>query len=320
MTVREKGWLTALVILAIMALVELFYIPGTNQLLLELNNAGHLPVFGILAVAMLHLVKLVRPALRQNPQRAYLMAFVFAVALGALSEGIQYYGPRDADPIDLARDVIGAASFLALYAALRDPDLFESRRSSGAFRNKLLLFTAVLWLLGGWSLLTWSAAFANRSRILPVLCDFSSSLSTRFLDPNEATLERGVVSLATGLESRGTRLHFEGAERPGVDLFDVYPDWTGHDSLVLEVTVEEDFGLMLGLAVYDRKNNEKPDDKFSTVFAVDPGRHRIAVSLGQIITGPRNRRLDLTLVDGVEIFTDSSGVGKSVLLERLLLK
>lgn len=320
MTAREKSWLAGLAILSVLALVELFYIPGHSQLLQETNNVGHIPVFGILAVAMLHLVKLAAPSPWKQLPRAYGVAFVLAAVLGAGSELVQYFTPRDASFDDLVRDLVGAASFLALYAALRDPDLRQVRKTSNSLRNKLLLVTASLWLLGGWSFLLSATAWANRNISFPVICDFDSWLSTRSLDPIRASLELGVESDASGIPASGTRVHFEGKDWPGVRVTDVYPDWSHYDSLVLEVAVEGNQPLFLGLAVADQEHNQEYDDRFSTGFEVDPGQHRLAVSLAMVHRGPVHRTLDMSRLDDVRIFTDSSGAGQTVLLERLLLK
>jgi VanZ family protein len=320
MTTRERGWIAALVILAVLALVEWYYIPGHNRLLLELNNAGHLPVFGLLAIAVLHLIKALAPQLRQQPIRAYAWALALAALLGAASESVQYFTARDADLIDLLWDVLGAASFLALYAAVRDPDLLTIRTANLRLRGRLLALTGLLWLVGGWSLLIWSAAFAQRQLQFPVLCDFDSHLSTKFLSRNGVSLERGVTSDAPGFEIRGTRMHFKATDWPGVEVFDVYPDWHDRDSLVLELTVEGDDALRLGLAVYDQDHNHLLEDRFSRGFVVDPGRQHLAVSLGTVLLGPKHRHLDMSRLSGVMIFGDSTVAGKSVLLERLLLK
>jgi len=320
MTSREKGWVAALSVLAVLALIELFYIPGHNPWLEALNNAGHLPVFGLLAIAILHLVKLARPSLRARPALAYGIALALSAALGALSEGVQHFTPRDADITDLLRDVVGAASFLALYAAIRDRDLREARAQRPRLKPALLAVTGLLWLAGGWPLLVWTAAYVQRQLQLPVLCDFDSRLSTRFLEANGTQLEFGATSDITGVEARGTRMVFEASEWPVVEIIDVYPDWTEHDSLVLDLTVESDQPLVVALSAFDRDHNQTMEDRFTRGFTLDPGRQRLAVSLGHVIVGPRSRTMDVEHMEVVRIFSDSSAKGRSVLLERLYLK
>ena len=320
MTSREKGWVAALVVLAVLALIELFYIPGRNPWLMALNNAGHLAVFGLLAIAILHLVKLARPALRSRPIQAYGIALLISIALGAASELVQYFSPRDASLADLLRDVLGAASFLALYAAVRDRDLREARKTQPSLKPALLAITGLLWLAGGWTLLMWTAAYAKRQLQLPVLCDFDSRLSTRFLETNGTRLEFGATSDETGMEAHGTRLVFESPDWPGVALQDVYRNWTGHDSLILELTVEGDLPLVVALTAFDREYDETPEGRFRTGSRLDPGRQRIGVFLGDVLRGPRARPMDLEHMEGFRIFSDSSSVGRSVLLERLYLK
>lgn len=328
MTARESAWLYSLVILSVLALVELFYLGGHNPWLEAFNNAGHLLVFGLLAVALLHLLKLWRPSLRARPVQAYLITFLLAVALGAASEAVQYFTARDADLGDLVRDAVGAASFLALYAALRDSDLRAARDGNSRLKPALLVVTLLLWLAGGWTLLVWTTAYAKRFLQLPALCDFNSRLSMRFVEPNGVVLDYGATSDETGDVVRGTRMRFQERDWPdyeervwpGVELLDVYPNWTGHDSLVLELTVEGDRALLVALSAFDREHNNELADRFTRGYNLDPGRQRLAVSLGWIITGPVNRTLDMEHMKGMYIFSDSTAAGRSILLERLYLK
>jgi hypothetical protein len=180
--------------------------------------------------------------------------------------------------------------------------------------------TGLLWLAGGWSLLMWSAAYGYRWVRFPVICDFDSYLSTRFLEANGVELDGGAASDAAGFETRGTRMRFVARDWPGVEVFEVSPDWTDHDSLVLELTLEEDSSLLLGLSVHDRTHNQQLDDRFTQGFRVDPGRQRLAVALGHVIQGPKHRQINIAEIRGVRIFSDSTSVGRAVLLEQLFLK
>lgn len=320
MTSREKGWLTALAVLAILALIELFYIPGHNPWLEALNNAGHLPVFGLLAIGLLHLVKLARPELRSQPVWTYGITLGLAAALGAVSELIQYFSPRDASWGDLGRDLLGAASFLALYAAVRDRDLKAQRVARPALKSRLLLVTGLLWLAGGWSLCMWSAAYIQRWVRYPVLCDFDSYLSTRFVAINGVTLEHGAETEAAGSTSRGTRMKYETTDWPGIEIVDVYPNWTGHDSLILDLTLDGDQPLIVALSAYDRDHDQTREDRFSMGRNMDPGRQRMAIALGRIAKGSGRRPMNMEHMEAVRIFGDSTVVGQSVMLERLYLK
>ena len=73
-------------------------------------------------------------------------------------------------------------------------------------------------------------------------------------------------------------------------------------------------------AAFDRDYNQTREDRFTRGFTLDPGRQRLAVSMGHVIVGPQSRTMDVQHMKGVRIFSDSSAKGKSVLLERLYLK
>jgi len=322
MTTRERIWLFGLAVLALLAFVEFAYVPGHNRLMGEINNAGHIPVFGLLAIALLHLLKLIRPAARQKLFQVYLKAFILTVILGAATEGYQYFGPRDADFADLIRDAIGAVSFLALYAAVRDRDLKEWRSRFPSRRLSLLGLTAVLWVLGGWGVTTWSVAFAHRNNSFPVVSDFSSTWSTKFLQPLDAHLDTdGRTPVApNGHYTAGTRLHFDSGSWPGLLLVDAYPDWREYDSLVLVSYLEEDRSLFLGFSIADRQHNQELEDRYTTAFGVAPGLNRNAISLNDVRFGPTERELDLEQVYAIRIFSTSEGIGRNVLLLKMWLK
>lgn len=320
MTSRERGWLAALAVLAVLALIEVFYVPGHTRWLEALNNAGHIPVFGLLAIALLHLVKRSGATLRSRPVLAYSVTLILAAILGAASELVQYFTPRDADLGDLVRDMVGAASFLALYAAWRDHDLKPLHSRMPRLRSMLLGTTAVLWLAGGASLLVWSAAYVQRWWHSPVICQFDSYLSTRFVSAHGVRLEHDATSDASGAEVRGLRVRFESRDWPGVEIADVPANWVGYDSLVLELTVEGDRPLAVAFAAFDRLHNETRADRFSAGRILDPGSQRLATPFDRIFVAPRGRTMDMEHMKGVRVFSDSTSAGRSVLLERLYLK
>ena len=168
-----------LLLIAVLTWVEL---PWDTRLAEALENAGHVPLFGILALVFLWTLPH-RLAARFPGRRArYALVLVLTAALAVLTEGIQALFARDPSLADILRDMAGAAAFLGLHSVRAVPRAGWGRR---------IRFGAALGLLGvGLSARAWSGPPAMRRGTLrfPVLLDSGSSLSRLFLDFEDATM------------------------------------------------------------------------------------------------------------------------------------
>ena len=84
--------------------------------------------------------------------------------------------------------------------------------------------------------------------------------------------------------------------------------------------MEGDQPLLLALSVTDSDHDQTLEDRFTMGIQLDPGQQQVGAFLGAVYRAPKDRRMDMMHMKGVRIFSDSSSVGRSVLLERLELK
>ena len=126
-----------LIIFAAIYLLFDFHLPESTKFWRELQNLGHVPLFGMLSIALIILLEKIAERISRSRIFLYLAAFITTVFLGAATELIQYFTPRDADVSDWIFDIIGAALFLGFYLTF-DPKAGHIWKRTGIFPKWLL--------------------------------------------------------------------------------------------------------------------------------------------------------------------------------------
>jgi hypothetical protein len=323
MSTQKKALLGIIVVGLVMVLIDTFHLPGHTRFWRSLNNAGHAPLFGILSIALLHLIRHLWRGCTRQPLVCYIVTFVLAAGLGVLSELVQYFGPRDADITDLFRDITGAATFLALYSTF-DPQAQAIRRDRHRVVRSFVSFGAAFALFLAVSPpVFWGVAFLQRNQCVPVLCEFDSFWSTRFVRTQSAQFRRGATETAGDSENgpfTGGELTFRAGQYPGLSVVDVYPDWREYDSLVITAYAGDAAPAFLALRIDDRAHNNRRTDRFTTQLPLRPGRNRLAVSLDDVRHAPETREMDLSRMTTIHVFGDSTFAGARVVLQEIRLK
>ncbi|MBI5266877.1 MAG: VanZ family protein, partial [candidate division Zixibacteria bacterium] len=213
-----------LVVLLIVFVVAGFDFPGGTMLWNEIQNAAHAPAFGVIAIAILFLLRNTFPRLAQAGLWCFVTALGIAIGLGAFVEIIQYFIGRDAEFVDVMRDALGAGSFLAMYFTI-DPRYAAggwSSRSKAVVRLiSILVFLAAFATLG-----ICAKSYAWRNHEFPLVCDFGSRWSAQFIKLEDAAPTRVTAppgwSDRTGLQI--VRLQLGQSEYPGITVEEPYPD------------------------------------------------------------------------------------------------
>ena len=138
--------LSLITVIVALLVLEIGGLPDHTRLWREILNAGHIPLFGILALAVLRLSTELLAKQIQNRYVHYVIALTAAGAIGAGAEFLQIFLARDANVADFVRDVAGAACFLAIQSA-RDARLTSSWKAANAVPKKLLLGVSTLVLI-----------------------------------------------------------------------------------------------------------------------------------------------------------------------------
>lgn len=280
----------------LLAFLEVFQAPENTLIWESALDAGHVPLFGLMSLIFLVLI---RSLTSRRAMTAYFLAFVMAFFLAAVIEGIQYFGPRDADPRDLARGTAGILSFLGLAMTL------DRRLEIRAARRLALVAGAVVLIavsLASFALLI--RAYRYRASSFPSICTFDESWERSFYGVARAELSvtRLPPPWSDGSGNEVGRITFLKATYTGFHISEVYPDWRGYRRLCFDTYSELEEPVELILRIHDAHHDNSVGDRFNRSLVIDPGRNEIRIGLDEIRKGPSSRELDLSQVWGLALF------------------
>ena len=173
-----------------------------------LFEIGHVPLFGVTALLMLRIVRLLRgPA--QLERADFLIAMLATTVLSLVAEAAQLIQPgRHANVGDAISNLAGAIGFIAIAAALQ-PGLWRELGRDGPIAARLVLVCAVLGLgLAVTPLFGVAWSYGMRAAGFPVVVDLAGRWQRPFLGVGRSELAR--VPAPAGAAKRqpaGRRAH-----------------------------------------------------------------------------------------------------------------
>ena len=297
--------LARLLLLAALVLVlVLGDVPESTRFWNALFDAGHAPLFGVIALVIRSL--LVRSRGDGLARRASLAAFAVTFVVAVASEAIQRVQPhRDVSVADFLRDIAGAGAFLLLAEAWRSRHapgrLFQSRGSRAV---AALAAAALLAAAAGEVALT-SARYVARNRSLPALYALDGSWWERdFIATGRNALTPGRAPADPGAGAAATlaRLDLEPGLYSGITFDEPYPDWRGYDRLAFTIVSSLEQPIELVIRVHDASHDQRLADRFNRTLVIAPGANRIAIPINDIRRAPDRREMDLQRVRGIILF------------------
>ena len=309
---------------AVGAMVALHRIelPVNTYLWQAIGNASHVPLFGLLALAVLGISVRVLGSALPNPYLHYVVAVATIVLLAALSEYLQISSSRDADVMDFVRDVLGGVSTLGLYVTLdraMDKSWAKARRyTKTTVRVGSLLIAIVAFA----SMLSWVIAYSYRGQIFPSICSFESSFETRFLMTPGANLK--LVPAPDGwAEATGQqvgRLTLQPVRHAGLTINEPYPDWSAYSFLCFDIYSENRDLVTLVLRVDDVSHNGHYNDRFNEGIVVRPGLNRYRIPLREVRAAPVGRKMDMNHVVAIVLFAMDLTEARSIYVDDIRLE
>lgn len=315
MTARSRilVMVMALVVLGLMAIIANYQIPYDTILWVEIQNTGHTPFFGVIALLILGISTQSLGGRIKSRLLHYVIALTVTVLLGLISEYIQIAGPRDADVWDFVRDVAGAVSFLGLYMWWEGSLSRKTRVIAGLIAAGVLLASLA-------PLAWWTTAHLGRNASFPVICDFESYWTTRFISTREArfrVVDSPVISASE--RGRAARVTFQPVHFSELTVREPYPDWRGNKSLFIDVFSEYDSAVLLHVRVEDFAHNDDFSDRFNRVFEVHKGLNRISIPLGEIQSAPAGREMEMCSIRAIRIFTGGLETERTLYIDNIRL-
>lgn len=162
-----------------------------------------------------------------------------------------------------------------------------------------LTFETIALLSGGLivvPLLVTAAAYIQRASLLPQLVQPDSILGRHFLLASESHLR----STGDGLLVQPDRGRW-----PGIVLEEVWPDWRGYSSLLIDLANPNIQELTVVVRIDDRRPDPKYKDRYNREFEVAPRSRRvIRIPLPEIESAPQGSLLDLAHLEKIILFQD----------------
>jgi hypothetical protein len=296
--------LFAALVAGLLLALHLTTVTATSFLWRALNNFGHVPLFGAVAL-LIWAMFLNLPGIRTRGRTTiYLLTFASALLLAAGSEGMQVHGPRDADFWDFARDVAGGLCALALLAsfdgALREQAPWKRRN----FRRMVRAGVAILLLIAFIPVAIWLESYRRRSAQMPMLMRFDSGWELKFVDANGAWLELvptpgGWVEME---RERVGKVSFSALRFPGMIFREPYPDWTPYSYFSLDLYSELSHPADIVLRIDDAYADQYVEDRFNLRMTLQPGANLIRIPLEEVRTAPLKRTMDLSAIKMMVLF------------------
>jgi hypothetical protein len=276
----------------------------------------HAPVFGIVCVAILSML---RQWPRQNESRVgwqYVLAIAATSAFGLATEIAQAFTGGDASWVDVRSDALGAMAAAGVFAA------FDARIPRARGRVACALGAAAF-VWHAIPLFVTATDYARRAREFPVLMAADSVERNGFLIGSNAHLEQRPMPGLFAREQHEQALYvrFASGRWPGIHLLEPVPDWSGFDALRIDVVNPGDASLALMLRIHDRRHDQRFEDRFNRGWELPPNSRTILrVPLADIEQAPKGRLLDLRQVAGVVLFTTDRYAGRELYVSRIWLE
>ncbi len=310
----QTGTMTTRVCLEILILVIIsfgllwilhdFNLPWNTLLWRAISNAGHVPLFGILSFAILRLsIRVLGRYITSIPWH-YVVALAGCAFLGLASEYAQILGPRDADTIDLVRDMAGAVAFLGVLMAF-DRKLttwWQNRRRQS--KLVLLIFATLTGTIGILPAGLWAVATWHRDNSFPILSNFDSVWDSWFWDTRNINFV--IADPPAGWKKPPgdcvALLTFLPGEYPSFTCVEPVPDWIGYRFLSFEAYSDQDTLISLTLKIEDMDHDETYYDRFNRIVIIKPGANRVVIPLDSVRQAPVSREMDLTSIALFSLF------------------
>jgi hypothetical protein len=295
---------------AVLAVLLVLPMPLHGRAFSSLMDLMHAPAFACLTWLTCNAFSKRLPAALWK--KLLLVALPLALC-GLFAEFIQKFVNRGASWHDARANLLGAFAGVLLH------ELWISQRT----RFRWVLGAAVFGLfalasLGPLAMLfdTW-----HQQSQFPLMASFENTLETNRFVAQESTIKR--VPLNSAETNWGLEIDLHPGLYPGVLLAGMPADWSAYSVLAFDVTVDAGPPLNLILKVHDSEHRQRgfeDDDRFDGQFRLEPGMHHIRIPLTEIQSAPRTRLMDLSDIEGWQLFTYELAEPRTIVLDNLRLE
>lgn len=291
-------------LIVITAIVSFYEFPFSSMMWSEIQNVGHIFVFGLLSIIILKLLNSILDLNKTVPPYNYLYSLILALLLGIITEVLQIPGPRDADPMDVLRDLIGIVVFLAIFMAADKRLIKKAAWFNNKRRQLLVIGAAVILAVSLAPAAIKGYAIMYKIREFPTLCDFDSRWDELFIQTHKLNFKR--VRLPSEMhsytESYVGFISPKPSKYSSLELVDAKRNWTGFDTVSFVIYSDMGKDIPLNLRINDEAHNNMYNDRFNQQLIIKKGINKFNISTDAIENAPRSRLMNMKQIESIIIF------------------
>jgi len=301
-----------------------FTVPTHTFFWKAVNNSGHVPLFMVVSLLLLHLSRLLAEKLGWPPIRHYAVALGGVVILALMTEALQSLIPmRKPQVSDVIHDVLGAMCGLGL-AITTDHSLSGKWAQWRTFPRRMLIPCGVVLVMAMTFLpvVEWTYAYWDRANRFPSLLQFASDWEMKFVNASDSHVQMVPPPLGWGksADDRVGKVVFHTKKYPRIRLDEPYPDWEGYSYLHLDIFSELPALQPMIIRIDDQYNKYRSEDAFNKILTITPGLNPIQIPLDEIRLGPVGREMDLKAIKSIWLYARSPSEEFTLYLDNIHLE
>lgn len=281
-------------------------LPCNSLLCREIQNSGHVILFALMTQALMAMMRNSCIATARHWLIDFAIAGGVMVALAVLTELGQLITQREPSLSDVLRDCAGVAVGLGLYAFF-DPSVLSMKQPGRLLITSLLLAALCLLAICFYPVMNIALASWQRDQAFPVIADFGARWTHSFVQLNQASLmpaiaATGFTATESGAQRRVAQLTLNPGAYPGISIVEPYPDWSGYQTLSLDLYSPHARPINLVLRIDDERHDQAYADRFNRSLTLRPGHNRIQIPLREIAEAPARRAMDMKRIASLMLF------------------
>ena len=280
--------------------------PSHTFLWKAVNNFGHVPLFGLVAILLLWVSRTFIKRPGEQGIQHYGMALLGVLVLALLTEALQSLNvARQPTVSDVFHDLLGAMCALILFFTYDTHATGPWSQWRKFPRNVLLRLVVILVVsITLLPVFEWAHAYWDRANRFPSLLKFSSDWDMKFVKMHDSELQ--VVLPPVGWKRSSDdlvgRVEFHTKKYPGIYLEEPYPDWRKYTYLQFDIYSELSGPQPIGIRIDDTYHTTQYENRFNRRIMISPGLNHIQIPLDDIRQAPVGRKMDLAAIRKVLLF------------------
>ena len=301
-----------------------FTVPTHTFFWKAVNNSGHVPLFMVVGLLLLHLSRLMAEKLSWPPIRHYAVALGGVLVLALVTEALQSLIPmRKPQVSDVIHDVLGAMCGLGL-AITTDHSLSGKWAQWRTFpRSRFIVCgVALVMAMSFLPVFEWTYAYWDRANRFPSLLQFSSDWEMKFVNASDSHVQMVPPPLGWGksADDRVGKVVFHTKKYPRIRLDEPYPDWDGYSYFQLDIFSDLPTPQPIAIRIDDQYHKYRYADGFNKTVTIFPGLNQIQIPLDEIRLGPVGRNMDLSAIKAVMLVARNPSEEFTLYLDNIHLE